>query len=348
MRAILSLFTAASLVWASSCITVKPQGAFDRASVPPQPDYSQERYWAALPWRQDAADLSPEGLADEQAKAEVDVFFLHPTTYTGERGDKLWNGPVDDPELNTRTDKSPIQYQASIFNGVGRIFAPYYRQAHLNAYFNPDTASARQALELAYEDVKAAFAYYLAHYNQGRPIIIATHSQGTTHGSRLVQEFFDGQPLQKQLVAAYLLGIPVYPKAYKNIPPCRDSSDIGCLMSWRTWRRNHGPQWDYNNPDVLVVNPLSWRTDTTYVPATYNKGGVIMPFSRVQPQVADAQIYQSVLWATKPRFRGSLFYTSKNFHPGDFNLYYMNVRENAQLRTRTYLQAQGLTPGRSN
>jgi hypothetical protein len=45
--------------------------------------------------------------------------------------------------------------------------------------------------------VKTAFLYYLQHYNNGRPIIIASHSQGATHGKRLLKEFFDGKELQK-------------------------------------------------------------------------------------------------------------------------------------------------------
>ena len=58
-----------------------PRGAFSPNAAPLPPDYRQDRYWAALPWRQDEADLTPDGLAGRQAEAPVDVFFLHPTTY---------------------------------------------------------------------------------------------------------------------------------------------------------------------------------------------------------------------------------------------------------------------------
>jgi alpha-beta hydrolase superfamily lysophospholipase len=68
--------------------------------------------------------------------------------------------------------------------------------------------TARPPVDLAYADVKAAFQYYLAHYNEGRPIIIAGHSQGTAHATRLLHEFFEHDPkLRRQLVAAYLIGI---------------------------------------------------------------------------------------------------------------------------------------------
>lgn len=320
---------------ATACASVKPKGHFQQQKVPVAPDYSQERFWAALPWRSDAADLTPDGLSDEQSAAAVDVFFLHPTTYVGKRGDTCWNGPVDDPALNLRTDESPIQFQASLFNGVGRVFAPYYRQAHLNAYFTRDTSSALQAFEVAYGDVKAAFLYYIEHYNQGRPFIIASHSQGTTHGQRLVRELIDGQPLQYQLVAAYLVGIPVNVNHFSSLRPCESPEDIGCLMSWRTWQRHHGPD---GAPGILVTNPLLWTTQPTYADASLNLGGVITPFSKIRPQVADAQIHESILWTKRPHFPGSIFYTRKNYHPGDFNLFYVNVRENARLRAKVFLE----------
>ena len=67
-------------------------------------------------------------------------------------------------------------------------------------------------------------------------------------------------------------------------------------------------------------------------------GGVITPFSKIRPQVADAQIHESILWTKRPHFPGSIFYTRKNYHPGDFNLFYVNVRENARLRAKVFLE----------
>ncbi|MDV7392758.1 DUF3089 domain-containing protein, partial [Arthrospira platensis SPKY1] len=158
----------------SSCL-VKPMGSFADQSRPPAPDYAQASGWAALPDRTDPADWTPApDLIDRQAEAKADVFFLHPTIYIGKKGEKGWNGPVDDPGLNERVDNSTIQYQASVFNGAGRVYAPRYRQAHLHSYFAKDTSSGYQALNLAYEDVRRAFEYYLEHHNQGRPIIIAS------------------------------------------------------------------------------------------------------------------------------------------------------------------------------
>ena len=105
---------------------VHPRSAFDSARTSPKPNYALAEHWAALPDKQDPADRMPcPNLHDEQATAAADVFFLYPTTYTGtERSEREWNADVNDAPLNRKTDESSILFQASIFNGAGRVFAP--------------------------------------------------------------------------------------------------------------------------------------------------------------------------------------------------------------------------------
>lgn len=325
------------LFFALSSCSVHPRQPFSSEQVPVAPNYSQDRYWAALPWQTDAADETPEGLVDQQAEAKVDVFFLHPTTYTGKSGEKYWNGSVKDDKLNERTLGSPIKYQASIFNGTCRVFAPFYRQAHLHSYFTEDTISAKRAFDLAYSDVRKAFSYYLANHNQGRPIVIAAHSQGTTHAIRLLQEFFDGTELQEQLVAAYIVGIPVLSRAFESLEACADSTSTNCYISWRTYKRGFEPK--QTAADIVVNNPLSWKlNDDLHIAKEENQGAVLRPFEKIIPAASDAQVYGPVLWASKPKFPGSWLLMGKNYHIGDMNIYYMNIRENVALRTAIYLQ----------
>ncbi len=156
--------------------------SYESASQPPVPDYSQERNWAALPTVKDQADLTPKGLKDGQATAIADVFYVHPTIYSDTRkGNDQWNASLADEKLNESVDDTAIKNQASIFNAAGRVYAPRYRQAHLNVFRRRGTEVAEGALDLAYQDVLAAFDYFLENYNEGRPIIIASHSQGTLH-----------------------------------------------------------------------------------------------------------------------------------------------------------------------
>ena len=321
----------------TSCATL-PKGSFSENQIPLAPDYSQATNWGALPEKEDNADRVPSTLKDNQAAATADVFFIHPTTYTRKNGYTNWNGPTNDSKLNERTDDGTILYQASLFNGAGRVYAPRYRQAHIHAYYEKeDTSSAMKAFELAYQDVKTAFEFYLNQYNEGRPIIIAAHSQGTTHGKRLVKEFFDGKALQKQLVVACLVGIPVEASLFKVLKPCESATEIGCFCSWRTFRKEHEPTNRPIGEHIVVTNPLSWTTATTLASRTLNTGAVLRNFDKIYPQLTDAQVHNGILWVTKPKFPWSFLLTRPNYHIADYNFFYMNVRENAIERTKTFL-----------
>lgn len=326
----------ASLLY--SCATTRPLGGFDSEQVQAAPDYNDPAYWAALPTKKDPADQVPQGLASVQKEPKADVFFLYPTIYTGRKGDTEWNAPVDDTVFNQRVDESTILFQASAFNAAGRVFAPRYRQAHLSAYYTDNTAAAKKAFELAYQDLKTAFQYYLYHYNQGRPIIIAAHSQGTTHGRRLVKEFFDGKPLQDQLVAAYLIGIAVPKDEFEQIEVCQRPEATGCFVSWRTYKKGYIPE-NYTPNEIAVVNPLTWTTDTEVADISLNKGGLLRDFNKVRPELTNAQVKAElgILWARKPRFFGNFLLLMKNYHIADINFYYTNVRENASLRVESFL-----------
>ncbi len=317
-----------------------PPTNFEDTTPPPVPDYSNTDHWAALPEKEDMADLNPGNLKHGQDGAEVDVFFVHPTLYAGYRkGEDQWNADVNDAELNKEVDDSTIKNQASAFNLAGRVYAPRYRQAHIYSYYTPNQEAGKKALDLAYQDVKAAFKYYLKHYNEGRPFILASHSQGTTHTGRLMLEMVDNQPIREQLVVAYILGIPIPKDSLKTIPLCESAEQTGCYCAWRTWLKGHYPD-NYDaavEKNIAVTNPLTWRTDDAYAPKELNKGSVLRNFNKIKKNLVDAQVHQGILWASRPKILGARFF-GKNYHIGDINLYYMNIRENAVQRVKAYLR----------
>jgi hypothetical protein len=331
MKMSVKLFEVAALLFIA-CASFAQPPVTDSLSV--QIDYSKLSNWAAHPWKNDPSDSVPEPLRnDYHADSSVDIFFIHPTTYTNWERPFGWNAPVDDTLLNKKTDESTILYQASIFNEAGRVFAPRYRQANLSAYFTQDTTTALAAFDQAYEDVKAAFQYYLDHYNNGRPIIIASHSQGTTHAKRLLKEFFEGTALQHQLVAAYLVGMAVEPDYFTSIPVCKTPGETGCICSWRTFKEDFEPLYVQQEKFTAVVtNPLTWDINTPVASRSENKGAVLLKFNKIIPHPVNAEVHDGVLWVEKPHFFGNVFYTNKNYHIGDYNLFYMNVRENAKER----------------
>ncbi len=333
------------LLLLSACRSI-PRGDFQAESNNRAPDYDKLENWAASPLQEDNADLTPGGIyQNEQETAEVDVFFLHPTSYTKERGNTEWNGRLDDIELNEKTDEGAILFQASVFNGAAKVYAPRYRQAHIYVYFTEEQSferkAANRALAVAYEDVKSSFEHYMEKWNNGRPVIIASHSQGTTHAIQLIKDYFDGKPLAEKLVAAYLVGMPVRESEFEQIHPCTSGSETGCSISWRTYQKGHLPKWKDPSSDILVTNPLSWKTDEVYVPASENDGTVLFNFEKgVTPGIADAQKHKGHLWVTKPKFRGSVFMTFKNYHIADYNLFYADIRSNVSQRVKAYLESE--------
>ena len=309
------------------------------SSVNHIPDYGNLNYWAAHPWKKDLSDSIPDPLLQNYKQDSLaDVFFIHPTTLTDYK-DESWNADIDDAEINAKTDFSTILYQASVFNEKCRVFAPRYRQAHIRSFYIHN-AESEKAFEIAYADVKAAFEFYLKNYNNNRPIIIASHSQGTKHAGRLLKEFFENKPLQKQLVCAYIIGLPVPDDYFTNLKPCKDSLATGCFVTWRTFKDNSAEPGFIASEKfkAVVINPLTWTNTTDFIAASFNKGGVLKNFNKIIPKVVSTQIHNNILWSSKPNVPGKIFYTQKNYHIGDINLFYMNIRENAEARIKSFLK----------
>ena len=307
-----------------------------------EPKYELLDYWAAHPDKHDPSDSIPVPLQQEYVyDSTIDVFFIHPTTFT-DRTDERWNAEINDTSLNAKTDYTTILFQASAFNQA-RVFSPRYRQANIKAYFTKDTVEAMKAFELAYEDVRSAFQYYLDHYNQGRPIILASHSQGSNHAIRLLKEFFDQKPLQEKLVVAYIIGMNIPLTSFADLKPCIDSTSINCFCGWRTFRRGHVPNLISRFKESFVTNPLTWTTNDSFASRHLNKGAVLRNFNKVYREVTDAQIHENILWSSRPKFPGSFLYRVSNYHIGDINLFYLNIRENMQSRVSFYKRSNKIS-----
>lgn len=314
---------------------------FSEENIPPPPNYGNLNTWAAHPSKKDMADSIPRlsTVKDGQSIAKVDVFFIHPTIFTEQpKNQYQWNADINDTALNNRVDASTILNQATAFNGSCRVFAPRYRQAHYSVFTTSNQKNKEKGLNIAYEDVKNAFIHYLENENKGRPIVIASHSQGTVHAKRLLREFFDGKPLQKQLVEAYLIGIAVQATDFSYIRPSNDASQTGGFVTWNTFMKGFYP--DYYNDGMstaVCTNPLTWKIDETYAPRELNKGAVALHFKFVENAPVDAQVNKGILWINKPYIKGRAFLTTKIWHKADINLFWMNVRENVALRIDTFL-----------
>lgn len=329
------------------------------APEPPAPDYAEAASWAALPGHMSGVDSVPQGLDDPPLATDerVDVFFIHPTTYLSL---SVGNAHYDEPgATRRRLESGVLRYQASVFNACCRIFAPRYRQASIGAFFKDDEPAAQAAFALAYSDVLRAFDYYLAHENHNRPFILASHSQGSLHALRLLQERIAAQSLQRQLVAAYVIGYYVPEELAAHVLPlCRSARQTGCLIDWNTVRQgsedrereNHGLIWldgRYQHSgasDPVCINPLSWEA-AAGAPATLNRGalpagGSAQTLPALVPELTGASCHNGRLevdipFSQRARFSDVLTLFG-SYHVFDYNLFYANIRFNAKERVGSF------------
>jgi hypothetical protein len=341
-----------------------PETPFDQTVLPAAPDYSQSKYWAALPFSADSADWLPHnsGYTDQQSGAAVDIFFIHPTAaFYG----NSWVAGFDNWLHIYSVDYGIQPQQATPFNGAGQVYAPRYRSIRMSIWTASDKASVIKAKNLAYQDVKKSFEYYLETWNKTasgkrRPFIIASHSQGTLHAIRLIRELIDGKALSEQFIAGYLIGntIPDMPW-FKSIPICGSAGQTGCYVTWNSMLEGGNPHhWvaEKGLAKIDCVNPLSWKTDNVTVMATDNHGSIPMVdynilFRRLPPlqqNVVGARCGdEGMLWISEkpsvPGYTAALF-DGGSYHTYDINLYYDSIRNNAKLRSQKYIELKSQHP----
>ena len=330
-----------ALQFAAMSFMMQPAESFAGTEPPPAPDYTNPNHWAALPQRDDLADITPtDAVRDNQAEAEVDVFFIHPTTFYENSG---WNQDLADQATNDITDYAVLRNQASVFNGCCRIYAPRYRQATLYSFFDRE-GGGQDAIDFAYEDVARAFRHYLDHYNQGRPFILAGHSQGALHVDTLLREEMRDSPEAERMIAAYPIGY--YLDSSNGFPVCQSAEQTGCQVTWNAVSPEAERFDDVSDP--ICVNPLTWRADGVYADFSANLGAVNYGFgdedeppSEVfEPGIADAQCIDGALIVSDVRSEHypPFMPGDTDYHVYDYNFFHMNLRANAEARTRAFLK----------
>lgn len=319
-----------------------PEQDFDPEAAPQQPDYADPAAWAARPSMEDPADDHPDGLA--VASSGVAVFFVHPTSYFGKAN---WNQPLEDEGANWVVDQRVLRHQASVFNGCCDVYAPRYRQATIFSFIDT-SGNGAAALDLAFTDVAAAFDAFIGEIADA-PFILAGHSQGSSHGARLLRERIAGTELADRMVAAYLIGFSVEKDQTGGIPACDHANATGCVVGWNATEED-GAGLFPDVPALICTNPLTWEDDGSYAGHDLNKGGVGYPTygapaegedvtrMTLETAVADAECRDGLL--AVPELRSSSFPSRMqggSMHIYDYSLFYLNLRENAQARVLAFM-----------
>jgi pimeloyl-ACP methyl ester carboxylesterase len=165
---------------------------------------------------------------------KIDCFYVYPTV--SEQPGILANLHIDPAET------AVAQAQASRFSQVCRVYAPMYPQLTLHAILDPGGITAADALK-AYSGVANAWSDYLAHYNDGRGVVVIGHSQGAAMLIALLRRRVDNDPSARRLlVSAIIAGgnvtVPIgrdVGGSFENIPACRTSTQTGCVIAYSSF-----------------------------------------------------------------------------------------------------------------
>ncbi|WP_062397274.1 DUF3089 domain-containing protein [Methanogenium cariaci] len=315
--------------------------------VPDAPVYTNPDSWLTM----------PAYFSDEEQP--VDVFWVYPTILSD---NTTYLMDISDAALREKADWTLVE-QASIFDGQANIYAPFYRQN--NVKINPlMLTDAKPIFDLGQQDLIHAFAYFLEHFNKGeRPIILAAHSQGSVRVVELSKagELLtgDAESLQR-LVAAYVIGYSITPPLdLEQNPPLmkisENATETGCFITYNTISDAEGKEKEGPTiiPGTFVVNPLTWKTDTTFAPASLNREAAFFKHEHPEtpdryPNFAAAQVVDNALVITNISNPEELPATSVTFPEGvyhmyDYAIFYENLRANVGDRIQAYLKNENVT-----
>ena len=192
--------------------------------------------------------------------------------------------------------------QATAFDAAN-VFAPFYRQANANIVLAPTLPwSNKEAIigGIPTQDVTGAFIYYIEHFSNNRPFILAGHSQGSDVLTHLLAGYLKrNSQVYKRMIAAYIIGNPVtknFLDTNAHLKFATGPDDFGVIISYNT----EAPGVTKRNPVLgtqkgIVINPINWKTDETYANKFAGFGSYMMIDSVTKiwgwmPQYADAHI----------------------------------------------------------
>lgn len=309
---------------------------------PQAPDYAETFMWYDVP-------------GENGSKKEVDVFYVLPTC--------VWNWQDKEGTLYHYMDvRDSVQRAAvdgsnflaySLFGGCCNFYSPYYRQITMDSWFE-SSEEIEKRYQLAHVDVVEAFRYYMKYLNQGRPFILAGHSQGAKAVIELLKHTLT-QEEYGRLVATYAFGFSISREELAQYPLLKAATgaeDCGVVVCYNSVSRPDAcsPLFADN---VVCINPVNWRTDGRYAPASENLGSVFFDATgksdtlfrqvgvRMLPEMhtllidglSDDDYYIPVIDRLFPK---------GNYHVQELNLYFLNIQENIRERILAFRRINNL------
>ena len=167
----------------------------------------------------------------------------------------------------------------------------------------------------------------------------------------VLKHYFKEHPdYYKRMVAAYPIGYSVTKddlEAYPHLKFATGESDTGVIISWNTEGKQNVEENAKNVvvlPNAISINPLNWKLDETYAPASLNLVSYKFNKETGEPEFvdlgADAQINlaRGVIVTNAKATPVSMvdFFGPASFHDSDYTFYYNNIKANVAKRIATY------------
>ncbi len=195
--------------------------------------------------------------ASDATDPPIDCFYVYPT---------VSSQTTVSADLNIDPEETAVAVsQAARFSQVCKVYAPMYRQLTvpgLNQSLSGQLSQAdlAQAMAVAYGDVLSAWKDYMAHYNNGRGVVLIGHSQGTLMLTQLASSEIDPNAAdRKLLVSALLIGGNILVKTgqdvggdFQNIPACRSNDQTGCVVAYSSFDQTPPADAFFGRTDVGI------------------------------------------------------------------------------------------------
>lgn len=282
-------------------------------------DYSDTDNWMFLP--------------EESTKA-VDTIYLYPSAYGLEGKVEADIADIDDVNMRLMA----IYYassQASIFDESTNLYVPYYRQFTVNSLVDMIDKSPESMQYIASKDIYTMLDYYFENHNNGRPFILAGHSQGSVWLTIVLEDYMKAHPeYYERMVAAYVIGYSITEEYLENnshLKFAQASDDTGVIISYNT--EGPGNKDAFNcvvREGAISINPISWTLDDTY--ATNGSAdaqidmerGVVICTSRENTLEMKASLAE--------------YFGEDSLHLYDYDLYRGELQKNVADRIESFMQ----------
>jgi hypothetical protein len=137
---------------------------------------------------------------------------------------------------------------------------------------------------------------------------------------------------------AYLPGVGILSTDLKQIPLLTRPTQTGGFVTWNTFKKHlERKSYDKWYKGRAVVNPVTWTLDSLASKEVHK--GFLYVDNQLYPGLFQTHLIDGAIWIDRPKGKFLLMsLTMRNYHIGDINLFWQDIRENARLRVQNFNQ----------